>query len=348
MKKTREEIQQAILSSLNQKPLSIQDISKEINSNWSTVEEVLGELEREGKVRVLVATEKLKIFVDRDYPVFYGIPIQKKIIDKSLMLMNLIVKEWRDKNKTTPPLTTIHKIAVDIVYDKECGIDLPVVDFHYGKVLPVIFKPVKIDEKQIENYSKIIGCIRKIMLKHSEIAWKERRKQYEDYNMDFYKIKEEIQLSFNKKMEVFNESDKRNLEKSILSFSIKYPIYDRLIYNLFSRFESSSVLLLGAKEKKERFKDHFQSIRSSFEKIWDLTTTYLFFEGIKRFVMSENHSLFDLIRNIQINSKIASVESDLLELESFIGSIKEEDIPEIGQGEIKETMNIFLEGIEEE
>ena len=63
-KKTPEEIKRRILSGLDkqQKPLSIQEISKEINSNWTTVREYLEELTEEGKVKEIIATDRIKYY----------------------------------------------------------------------------------------------------------------------------------------------------------------------------------------------------------------------------------------------------------------------------------------------
>ena len=56
MKKNREEIEKAILSALDQKPLSVQQISEKISSNWMTVSEVLEELKKKRVVREIIST----------------------------------------------------------------------------------------------------------------------------------------------------------------------------------------------------------------------------------------------------------------------------------------------------
>ena len=62
VKKSREKIREEILLALNKKPLSIQQLSREIGSNWGTVNEMLYELKEEGKVREIVSTEKVKFY----------------------------------------------------------------------------------------------------------------------------------------------------------------------------------------------------------------------------------------------------------------------------------------------
>lgn len=348
MKKSREEIKEAILNALEQKPLSIQQISERVESNWSTVSEILEELKKEFKVRELIATDKAKILARRDYPVFYGVPLNKEVIEESRNLMRMILHEWKKEKKTTPPLTTIQKIAVDVVND--CKLELPVVDFHYGRVIPITFKidieEQAIDIEKLKRYSSILNYIKKAVISHSEIAWKERKNQYKKYKMDMFQIREEIQWIFNQKdIEKINI---KNLSQKIIEFSLKFPIYEEEIYTLFSRFESSSILLLEAKTNKNKIKDYIQAIQDSFEKIWDLISSCLFFKSIKRYISDENLQMFELIKSMQITVKINSSESSILELESFSNSIKMEEIPEIENKNYREIGEILLEGIEEE
>lgn len=55
-RKTKEEIENQIILTLKEKPLSIQQISQKVNSNLSTINEILDKLKKEGKVREIIAT----------------------------------------------------------------------------------------------------------------------------------------------------------------------------------------------------------------------------------------------------------------------------------------------------
>src|SRR3989338_7294117 len=135
IKKSREEIANLIISSLNEKPLSTQQLSEKIKSNWSTINTILEELKHEGKIRVIISTGKISIYRLADYPVFYGLPIQKKHRDLASFLFSSISKAWQAKYKSAPPATIIQKIAVDVA--KEYKLDIPILPFHYGLVLPI-------------------------------------------------------------------------------------------------------------------------------------------------------------------------------------------------------------------
>ena len=139
-KKSREEIIDSVLKFLDEKPLSIQQISEKVGSNWVTVNEILEELKSNGKVKEVVATDKIKILKRTDYPVFYGVPIRKELRDQTLFIASEITKEWKKQNKGELPLnTTLQKVAVEII--KNCNLDLPVLPLHYGLVTALAMKP---------------------------------------------------------------------------------------------------------------------------------------------------------------------------------------------------------------
>ena len=96
-KKSREETIQSVLDFLDEKPLSIQQISEKVGSNWTTINEILEQLKTEGKVKEIVATDKIKIIKKTDYPVFYGIPIKKEYREQTLFIASEIAKEWKEQ-----------------------------------------------------------------------------------------------------------------------------------------------------------------------------------------------------------------------------------------------------------
>ena len=127
-KKSREEIINSVLEFLDEKPLSIQQLSERVGSNWMTINEILEELKKEGKVKEVVATDKIKIIKRTDYPVFYGIPIKKECREQTLFIASEIVKEWRKKNNGEMPLnTTLQKVTVEII--EKCKKDSDFVDY---------------------------------------------------------------------------------------------------------------------------------------------------------------------------------------------------------------------------
>lgn len=344
MKKTNKEIKQAILKSLEVKPLSIQQISEKIDSNWLTVRGVIDELLKEQKIRCILSTDKIKIYVSLEYPVFYGVPLQQKHKDASLFLFSEIVRKWKTKYNELPPVTTIQKIAVDVV--NECKLDIPVLPFHYGLVIPIFAKPEKLlqinQEKQelevIKNKQLLIKCINKLISVHKKKAWQEEIGQYKKYNLKFFLAKHNLMFAF-------KNMDKAKIEGFILELSYEFPntLNSSNAFSLFHRFLYSSIAILNSKKN-----DCLELIKEVFESLWDLITTIMFFEKISSFIPQEDKQLFEIIKLSTLNSKMYCSEEKLANLESATDSVNIEEIEMPTNEESIAIRRILTEGAEEE
>src|SRR3989344_3707618 len=143
-RKAAEQIKEEILSHLKKGPISTKKLSDLLQSNWSTTNNYLEELSKEGKVREIYSRENLKVYVRSDYPVFYGLPLDEKKLNDSLFLLSTVIKLWQKKKKTVINKTTMQKIAVNVI--KENSLDIPIIRFHYGKVLATYLEPERSQE----------------------------------------------------------------------------------------------------------------------------------------------------------------------------------------------------------
>lgn len=352
MKKSFEEVKVAILTSLEQGPLSIQKISEDIKSNWATTNKAIEDLKQENKIKEVVETEKIKIYKLTDYPVFYGIPLPKNIRDKYLFIFSEIIKEWKkQKDGEIPISTALHKTAIDVV--EKCNLDLPVLHFHYGLVSPVTIKPeedllIKYKFSEPSNAKEIITCIKGVVKEHSNDSQKEEDIQYnnyqEKYNLQIFKLRKEFVRVINPMNLVKLNRDKT--ENLLLTISIEFPNSkeEKEIYSLFDTFLSASVILLNSSQ----FKDYIKEIKECFEGIWDLLTTHLFFKDARNFMFREALPIFNLIRTSTLNTKQDSIEERILNLESISDSL---DISEIKMPMDEESITIrkiLTEGAEYE
>lgn len=314
IKKSRKEIADLIISSLEKKPLSTQQLSEKIKSNWSTINEILEELKHEGKIREIISTGKISIYRLADYPVFYGLPIQKKHRDLASFLFSEICKAWQARYKSLPPATIVQKIAVDV--SKEYNLDIPLLPFHYGLVMP-IFAGKSQNVLSIPNSKEIISAINSTLPTHSEKAWKEEINQYKKYNMKFFLAKSKLCLEWNNK-------DNKKIESAILNLASEFPNNEENanIFGLFDKFVYCAVILLNWKN----YDSDTIELKELFEKIWDLTTSNMFFNETKKYILKEDMQLFEIIRISVINSKISSAEEILSEIEPIVNSINPEEI----------------------
>ena len=235
-KKSRQEIIDSVLNFLDEKPLSIQQISERVGSNWTTVNEILEQLKAEGKVKEIVATDKIKIFRRTDYPVFYGIPIKKEYREKTLFIVSEIVKEWREqKNGEFPLNTTLQKVAVEVI--KKCELDLPVLPLHYGLVTALAVKPEEQINKNYrwEGHPKrdfIIKAIKEEVPKHKNKALEEEDLQYRNHGLKLFQKRKGILELFKYGLD---KVDIKKLEKNLLGMSLFFPSENLEIYNLFDK-----------------------------------------------------------------------------------------------------------------
>jgi len=338
-KRGGDEIKAEILEFLKDGPCSIKKISDKIESNWSTTSNYLSELKENGKVSELISSGNLKIFRRNDDPVFYGIPIKEEIRARTLYLLLKIIERWKQIKKINIPKTTLQKIAVDVIYEKK--LDLPILDFHYGRVTALAIDPAYNLEgiyptKSFEG--DIILEIDNQIKKHSIFARQERINQYNKYKMVLYLMREKLLDEFEKKKNI------KNIERFLLEISLEYPSNNNEIFLLFDKFTISSILLLNSKDSEKFLED----IKDCFYCLWDLLTTNSYFKGIASSVNKEDLDLFNEIRSFHIKSKLAKSFEMVSDLESVSNSV---DLSKFGledDEESKKAMSILLEGVEEE
>ena len=341
-KKSREEIIDSVLKFLDEKPLSIQQISEKVGSNWVTVNEILEELKSNGKVKEVVATDKIKILKRTDYPVFYGVPIRKELRDQTLFIASEITKEWKKQNKGELPLnTTLQKVAVEII--KNCNLDLPVLPLHYGLVTALAMKPEEqvnqtYDWKWMPEKSVILKEIEKEVPKHKNRASEEEDRQYAEYGLKLFQTRKEIVNLFKEGLE---KIDINELNKKILRMSFLLSTDNLEVYNLFDRFVSSSIIVFMSKEPKKNLSE----IRETFDTLWDLVTTEMFLKEGRKFIPPEDIQLFELIRSFHLNSKISATEERLSNLESLSSSINPDEMDIPMDEESIEIRRIMAEGL---
>lgn len=340
-KKNRGEISGSILNFLDEKPLSIQQISEMVGSNWVTINDVIEELKKEGKVREIVATDKIKIIKRTDYPVFYGVPIRKGYREQTLFIASEIVKEWKKQKNEIPLNTTLQKTAVEIIRNN--NLNLPVLPLHYGLVTAIAIKP----EEQInKNYEWggspekkiIIKSIKEEISKHKNKATEEEDAQYIKYDLKLFQIRKEI-------MGLFKQGEKVDIKRlceRLSKFNFILPTDNLDIYNIFDKFIYSCNIIFMSKEPKKNLNE----IRETFDVLWDLVTTNMFLKDSIKFVSHEDLQLFELIKSFNINSKMCTSDERVSNLESIANSINPEDIDIPMDEESIEIRRILIEGIE--
>lgn len=357
MKKTREEITKKILSSLEEKPLSIQEISKKVGSNWSTTNEFLEALKKEGKVREIVSTEKIRLFKLVREDTYLDIPINNRGKKIGFYLFNKIKKEWTIKTGKPPMNTDVLKVAVDVLEKTNLNKELPTVWYLFGKIPLLKYSPeinypnYILDTEESNKINKeVLVSVKTFSAKRT--THERMLQQYEIYNNELYKSKEKIRNTLNKNLD--NERVLKELENEISQFYFYMPTKDdasnitMIVYEFIILLEK---MILSLK-KLDRFK---KEITDTFSSIWELVAIYMFFDSLssygkfyEKFKDRENLRLIYFENSIQ--HRISTAKDFLSQLNSiYLNNLK--TLPEkINYNKEAEAIrNIFFEmGMEKE
>jgi len=339
IKKTSEEIKNAILNSLKEGPKTITEISEFINSNWITVEEYLKKLKEEREVVEIVSSPKMKVYRRMDDLAFYGLPFSKEIREDTFALLCLIAKMWRENNGKNPPRTILQKVAVEFVEEFRNDFRCPILNFHYGKTLALRYdqkfenecKKLKITQEQKKS---LLGLIEEYKDWSSSEA---KEKQYKKEGMEFYKTKEEL-------LDLFSSDKDEEITRKILELSVYYPSELSETYELFDKFEYCSINILNI-NKKDMKKEYIQKLKEIFSLVWDVITTNAFFHEAEKYIEEDRKELFNYIKNNTMNSKISNVSPILEDLKSEIDSLPLENINLETSDKSKELLNRLLNGL---
>lgn len=352
-RKNAKQIQEDILAHLKEGPKSIKKLSEFTESTWATINSHLENLKEEGKVREILSVNNMRVFIRTDYPVFYGLPLDKEKRNLSLYLLAKIIDSWKEShNGEIPNKTTVQKIAVEIAR-KEPSLNLPVVRFHYGKVLPVSIEPKNANQMLVEynvNEPKNANeVLRKINFEikngnHTNIAWKEKKKQYKEHgDMKIYLLKDKIEYA-----SCNPNNFKSETETVIYDFFLEIPSTQRYSYYLqkYHDFISAFKFIINSKEFEKEKKQYLQEIIEVFNSIWQSLTTQFFFEDFGSQTDKELEEIQDNIEKNTFEIDTFQIDDKITNLISYKDYLTIEK-KELNENE-KKIMNILLEGANEE
>lgn len=357
-KKTPEQIKEKILSCLKKGPASTKKLSEKLKSNWSTINAYLEELKREGLVRETYSRGNLKMFARTDYPVFYGLPLGEKEFNDSLFILSEIAESWKKEKKSNVSKTTMQKIAVEVVGSNSL-VKVPVVRFHYGKVLAVslpdnpAFTLETYRIRPPENEKELRRIIMKEIRsgKYSNIAWKDRRNQYERRDkhpeMEIFLIKEKLLHLFIKK-----EKDPEKIMDLLDDLFLKIPTSENYseIFVKYHEFLEATYLVLNSKEfcngNEEKKENYMGEIRETFNSLWQFLTTEFFFEDIRPEISEEFREMADYVKELKTKTCSFETEEKLNNLAEYGKILKPKKI-RLDEDE-QRIAEILMEGANEE
>jgi hypothetical protein len=286
-RKTAEQIKEEILFCLNNSPLSIEQIRKKVESNWSTISTYLEELSKEGKVKEIISADKAKIYQRVFGDTYFDIPITEDERKNFKTLFSLIIQEYK-KFDQTPNKTQLTKAAVKVINSKESGLsNLPTAWYLYGVIPLMIADPSKeyLEEIQFEHKTKINNLIESYIKENNEKRSRQLQKeQHLEYNDALYCLADSFLDEVQK-----SGWDKKAILDILNDFFIACPID-----NTFPEIFDSTEMFLSTVRKLSYFdslESHRIKILLTFDALWKFIATYKFYKTLsaqKRFLGKEN------------------------------------------------------------
>ncbi len=336
MKKTLEQIKTAILNVLEEKPLSIQQISKKIDSNWATVREVIKNLEDDNKVKEIMSTENIKLYQRVTGDTYYNIPITEEQRQNFMFLFSSIINEYKKRGKF-PNKTKLAKTAVRII--EEAQLNLPTIWYLYGKI-PLMICDLSRDYSTSyvpKNSEEIKNLIVKIVPLYDKMNVTDlKQDQYSRHKKVLYDIKEKI-------LDKKQKWDKETL-KLFNKFLIYCPVNPSFpeVFLLTERF----VLTINKIALISNLEKYRLDILMILDSLWKYISTYLLFDSltqnkqyndikemmkfylgkpleIKREIVEEAISNLESIYLSELSNKKVEVESDALEVREVLSDLYE-------------------------
>ncbi|MEK6936274.1 MAG: hypothetical protein AABW67_05795 [Nanoarchaeota archaeon] len=311
------EIKQKILEALNSKPLNAQEISKAINSNWSTVKNYVEELINEKKIKEIIATDKISYY-QKITETYYNIPITSEQERLFKFLFTAIIQGYKNKNKL-PKRTELAKDSVDII--NELKLNLPTAWYIYGQIPLMIPDPTK--EFSTTYVPKEADAIKKAIsrLLDTNKGMKVREREqshYIKYDNQIYQIKERLLK------EISSMNDEKKILEEFTKFYIKCPISDfpqtfELTERLYSVINKLIIIKTLTKHKIESM--------LTLESLWKFIASYYLLDSISKNPQYSRDELFQFNLGSAIETKKYCAEEAISNLESiYLSELPNEEI----------------------
>ncbi len=328
IRKTVEQIKEDILMNLDEQPLSIEQLRKKVESNWSTINNYLDELSKEGKVKEIISADKAKVYQRIFGDTYFDIPITNDERKKFKTLFSMILQEYKSKLKM-PTKTHLAKCAVCVIKDESSGLsELPTIWYLYGLIPQMIADPSQ--DYQEETPFKNKSIIQKIIQdfiskkgdKHSCDLQREQHKEYEEglyiLSDKFFEITNKHEFNNDEIIDVLND------------FFISCPI-DKDFPEMFTLTEKVLSLIRKLAIIDVKLEDYRKEILTTFDSLWKFIALYkLYISKTTGKNPFDKEVLLKFYIGGALDSRKQTLQETILELNSiYINKLSEFDIDKI-------------------
>lgn len=333
-RKTPEEIKQKILEALNDKPLNAQEISKAINSNWSTVKSYIDELVEEGKIKAQLFGGSI-IYQRLVEDTYYNIPITDKQRNTFKFIFSNAIRIHKEIKQEQIKRTELAKLTADL--NSELNLKLPVVWYLYGP-MPLMIMDLQKDyssTKNTENSDKILKFIKKwIEEKKHNYVRELKVEYYQKVNNGLYQAKETLYISMKR-------GDFINISKLTREFYLKCLTYNDYFCELAEEFYDivSGLVYLKVIEKNQKIKNQ---IFITFDSLWKYIASKMLYDSLLSLGYSKENTEYYIGPAIE-TKKYLAVEA-IKDLDEEYASIIPAEPISIKEDEISTKIGEFTQG----
>jgi hypothetical protein len=329
IRKTAEQIKDEILSSLKEEPLSIEQLRKKVESNWSTTSNYLEELKKEGKVKEIISADKAKIFQRILGDTYFDIPITDEERKKFRTLFGMIIQEYKSKG-AIPTKTHLSKCAVYVIKNESSGLsELPMVWYLYGLIPQMIADPSQEYKEEIilEHKTKIMNLIKEYISRNgTKGSGQLQREQHEEYGEELYILSDKF-FKILSKPEIKNQEVLEILNKLFIVCPIdaEFPEVFDLTEKLFSIIEKLSMIGI-------QLQNHRKEILLSFDSLWKFIALYKLY---KSRTTGKNAINKETLLRFYVGNALEIRKRTLQESISELNSVYLNNLPNFDSGKIK-------------
>lgn len=348
VRKTAEQIKEEILFQLKENPLSIEQIRLKLGSNWSTTNNYLEELSKEGKVKEIISSDKAKVYQRVYGDTYFDLPLTDEERKKFRALFDLILKEYKLKGKL-PNKTCFAKCAVEVIKDDSSGLsELPTIWYLYGLIPQMIADPSRDyqEELELEHKTKIRQIIAGFILEtENKSTGQIKKEQHKKYGGELHVLSDDFFEILTK-----DKFENKEISKILNKFFIACPI-DKDFPEVFDLTEEvisiiEKMALIGLTLQEYR-----KEILLSFDSLWKLIALYKLYQSKTsgKNAMDKESLLKFYIGNI-FESRKTALKENILELNSiYLNNLANFDQNKVKlSDEVKEIRKIMADWTGEE
>lgn len=317
-KKTKEELIEEILSALNKKKNTINEIANHIGSNWTTVRETLDLLEKYGLVGY--RTEKnVKTYFrkkgreeteNEDHESYFNLPLTEKQKEIAHSLLGTVQQEYKRRKGKNPGKIVMQKIAEDV--NIKSDLDLPSGWYLFGITSVVCYDPSK---EYPENTELIGGKIKKevssvvdeyLRLKTIEDVMIH---QYRKHGKKLYIAKLSLSKLGHMGVNLQDRETKQAVQEYLSDFLLYLPKgkYSEEVQDVVNRYVLTMNKLLLGKENLNKIK---QYLCVAFNAVWEYVAAFHFYNDLLEY--------YDPAELLPVKEKMSNAKRDAIEQIEFI------------------------------